>query len=460
MNSDPLSSSPAEVVLSRTLNSPVERVWRALTSAEALQKWSFPIKAFRPEVGFEFGFTVEHKGVSYVHLCRVVEAVPNRRIAYTWRYEGHPGDSLVSFELAAEGDQTRVTLRHTGLDTFPKLPDFARENFLAGWTDLLGVYLKKFVEDPGAETASEIINTRLVRASRQAVWDQHADPAKLALWWGPKDFTNTFETFEFRAGGRWRFVMHAPDGKDWPNEKEFSEIVPLERISFAHVAAEHRFRMTLSFADEAGGTRITWSMKFESAEEYERLKDFIATANEQNLDRLEARLKAAPETVANESVHLPSADNEIIIARVFDAPRELVWRAFTDPKHVVNWWGPNGFTTEIETMEVRPGGVWKHTMIGPDGARYPNKSIFKEVVAPERISYSHGGGREDGEAPGATFVATWTFEALGPKQTRLTGRMVFPTAEIRDVVVRHYGAIEGGKQTLGRLAAYLPAVAA
>lgn len=454
MNSDP-SSSPAEVVLTRTLNAPVERVWRALTSAEALQKWSFPIKAFRPEAGFEFDFAVEHKGKTYVHLCRVTEAVPNKRIAYTWRYQGHAGDSLVTFDLAAEGEHTRVTLRHTGLETFPKLPDFARENFLAGWTDLLGVYLRKFVEEP---TANEIVNTRLVRASRQAVWNQHADPEKLALWWGPKDFTNTFETFEFRTGGRWRFVMHAPDGKDWPNEKEFTEIVPLERISFVHLEKTHRFTMTLSFAEEAGGTRITWSMVFESAEEYARLKDFIATANEQNLDRLEARLNAASENTMNESVHLPSADNEIVISRVFDAPRELVWRAFIDPKHVVNWWGPNGFTTEIETMDVRPGGVWKHVMIGPDGARYPNKSIFKEIVAPERISYSHGGGREDGESPGATFVATWTFEALEPKKTRLTGRMVFPTAEIRDVVVKHYGAIEGGKQTLGRLAAYLPKV--
>ena len=146
-------------------------------------------------------------------------------------------------------------------------------------------------------------------------------------------------------------------------------------------------------------------------------------------------------------------DREIVISRVFDAPRELVWEAWTNPEHVVNWWGPRGFTTTIETMDVRPGGIWKHVMHGPDGTNYPNKSIFTEVVKPERICYSHGGGRQG--APGAHFEATWTFEALAVNKTQLTIRMVFPTAEARDTVVRVYGAIEGGKQTLERLSEHL-----
>lgn len=156
----------------------------------------------------------------------------------------------------------------------------------------------------------------------------------------------------------------------------------------------------------------------------------------------------------------PAADNEIVITRVFDAPRELVWEAMTNPKHVVNWWGPNGFTTTTEIMDVRVGGVWKHVMVGPDGTKYPNKSIFKELVKPEKIVYSHGGGREDGNAPGATFTATWRLEEVAVGKTRLTARMVFPTAEQRNIVVKEYGAIEGGKQTMGRLAEYLPKMAA
>lgn len=144
-----------------------------------------------------------------------------------------------------------------------------------------------------------------------------------------------------------------------------------------------------------------------------------------------------------------TAEREIIATRVFDAPRELLWELWTDPRHVVKWWGPRGFTTTILKMEVRPGGVWQHVMRGPDGTDYPNRSIFKEVVKPERIVYSHGGGRKGG--PGARFEATWTFDALEDGKTKVTIRMIFPSAAARDKVVKEYGAIEGAHQTLARL---------
>lgn len=151
-----------------------------------------------------------------------------------------------------------------------------------------------------------------------------------------------------------------------------------------------------------------------------------------------------------------TADREIVITRVFDAPRERVFNAMIDPKQVVQWWGPKGFTTTIEKMDVRPGGVWKHVMHGPDGTDYPNKSVFIEIVKPERIVYSHGGGKKGG--PAAQFQATWTFEALGAK-TKLTLQMVFPSAAARDQVVKQYNAIEGGNQTLDRLAEHLAKMA-
>jgi uncharacterized protein YndB with AHSA1/START domain len=147
-----------------------------------------------------------------------------------------------------------------------------------------------------------------------------------------------------------------------------------------------------------------------------------------------------------------TADREIVISRTFDAPREVVWDAWVDPEQIVKWWGPEGFTTTIHKMDLRPGGTWTLTMHGPDGTDYPNKSVFVEVIKPERIVYEHGGGKAGG--PGANFEATWTFESEGDK-TKLTGRMVFPTAEAREAVVREYNAIEGGKQTLARLAEYL-----
>jgi uncharacterized protein YndB with AHSA1/START domain len=152
----------------------------------------------------------------------------------------------------------------------------------------------------------------------------------------------------------------------------------------------------------------------------------------------------------------PTADRELVITRIFDAPRELAWQAMTDPAHVVQWWGPRGFTTTIQVMDVRPGGVWTHVMHGPDGTDYPNHSVFQEVVYPERIVYAHGGHGPGG--PEADFIATWTFEAIEDNKTRVTMRGVFPSAEARDAVVREYNALEGGKQTLERLAEHLPAM--
>lgn len=146
------------------------------------------------------------------------------------------------------------------------------------------------------------------------------------------------------------------------------------------------------------------------------------------------------------------AGREIVITRVIAAPRERMWQALADPAQVVHWWGPNGFTTTIEKMDFRVGGVWKHVMRGPDGVEYPNSSRFREIVEPERVVYSHGGGKEGG--PGAHFTATWTFEAV-EDGTRLTIRMVFDTPAERDLVIAQYDAVEGGRQTLGRLAAYL-----
>jgi uncharacterized protein YndB with AHSA1/START domain len=150
-----------------------------------------------------------------------------------------------------------------------------------------------------------------------------------------------------------------------------------------------------------------------------------------------------------------TVERELVISRVFDAPRELVWRAWTEPQHIVKWWGPRGFTTTVEAMDVRPGGEWKHVMHGPDGKDYPNHTVFTEVRKPERIVFTNTGGKTRQDVQ---FESTWTFEDLGG-QTRVTIRMVFATAQECLRVAREYGAVEGGQQTLARLAEFLPKLA-
>ena len=139
----------------------------------------------------------------------------------------------------------------------------------------------------------------------------------------------------------------------------------------------------------------------------------------------------------------------IVTTRVFDAPRELVWSAWTDPNHLAQWWGPNGFTTTTSAYDLRPGGTWRFVMHGPDGRDYQNLVTFDEIVKPERLVYRHGDDVEP-----VQFHTTVTFEDLGGK-TRLTLRAQFPTADARDRVVREFGAAEGAVQTIERLADYL-----
>ena len=134
------------VLIERTFNAPPERIWKALTDVKEMRQWYFDLKEFKPEVGFEFEFVVEHEGMKYHHLCKVTEVIPQKKLAYTWRYKGHEGDSLVTFELFADGDKTRLKLTHEGLETFPKTPSFARRSFMEGWTQIIGSSLKEFVE--------------------------------------------------------------------------------------------------------------------------------------------------------------------------------------------------------------------------------------------------------------------------------------------------------------------------
>ena len=138
------------LVIERTFNAPVARVWKALTDVEQMRQWYFELKEFKPEVGFEFEFSVEHKGMNYHHLCKITEVIPQKKLVHTWRYKGHEGNSLVTFELFADGNETRLKLTHDGLDSFPKTSAFARENFKQGWTAITAE-LQEFLEGTASE---------------------------------------------------------------------------------------------------------------------------------------------------------------------------------------------------------------------------------------------------------------------------------------------------------------------
>jgi uncharacterized protein YndB with AHSA1/START domain len=149
-----------------------------------------------------------------------------------------------------------------------------------------------------------------------------------------------------------------------------------------------------------------------------------------------------------------TADREIVVSRVIDAPRELVFEAFTQVRHLSRWWGPDGFTTTTRAFEFREGGAWDFVMHGPDGTDYQEWITWTEIVPPERIALLHGESRDDPNA----FESTLVFTPHGTA-TRIVMRTVFPTRQLRDQAVEKYHAIEGGEQTLSNLAAYVAEIA-
>jgi uncharacterized protein YndB with AHSA1/START domain len=137
-------------IIERTYNATADQVWQAITDKDKMKQWYFDLPEFKAEVGFEFSFPGGPPEKSYLHLCKVTEVVTGKKLTYSWRYDGYEGNSFVTFELLPEGNNTTLKLTHKGLESFPaNNPDFAKENFAAGWNDIIGNSLKEFLEKGG-----------------------------------------------------------------------------------------------------------------------------------------------------------------------------------------------------------------------------------------------------------------------------------------------------------------------
>jgi uncharacterized protein YndB with AHSA1/START domain len=153
------------------------------------------------------------------------------------------------------------------------------------------------VDQIGLLADRELFTSRAIDADRERVFAAFSDQDQLARWWGPKDFTNTFQEFDLRAGGNWRFIMHGPEGAQHPNHSRFVEVTPPERVVLEHLSAP-QFEMTITFDEQDSRTTVGWRQRFQSPEECQRIAKFAVAANEQNLDRLEAHLASAPRSTA------------------------------------------------------------------------------------------------------------------------------------------------------------------
>ena len=278
---------------------------------------------------------------------------------------------------------------------------------------------------PNDTSDREIVSTRLFAAPRALVFKMWTEPEHLVQWWGPKGFTNTFHEFDLRPGGLWRFIMHGPDGKDYPNESLFEEIVTPERIVFQHVSRPV-FKTTVVFEELAGQTKITWRMLFETAAEYDAVKGYVVPGNEQNLDKLEAHLATLSKHNAPPLLSFPS-DRETVITRMFDAPRALVFAAMTQPEHVRRWYGPRALTFVSCEIDLHVGGRWRYVLRAPDGSELAFSGEYREIVPHERIVTTEGY-----EAmPGHDYLSTIRLDEHDG-QTTFTNTLVYQTTEDRE----------------------------
>ena len=287
--------------------------------------------------------------------------------------------------------------------------------------------------------------SRLIAAPRRLVWQAWTDPIHLATWWGPAGFTNPRCEIDVRTGGTIRIDMRAPDGTIYPMSGVFQDVVPIERLVFESSALDGQGTSlfdvlnTATFVEEGETTRLTLEARAVALHHPD-------AAN--YLKGMDAGWRQSIERLATWSADTPASDSEMVISRVIDAPRDLVWQAWTDPGHLPQWWGPRGFSCDTKEIEIRPGGLWRFTMIGPDGTRYPNRIVYEAIVSPERIVYvidDDGGGM-------APFRSTASFEDLG-ESTRVTMRVEFDSAETR-AAMEKFG-LEGGRSTLECLAEHV-----
>ncbi len=311
----------------------------------------------------------------------------------------------------------------------------------------------------GKEHKEEVIITRIFDAPRDIIWKAWTDPEMSKRWWGPKNFTAPVAAFDLRVGGKYLNCMRGPDGKDYWSTGIYREIVPGERLV-----------MTDSFADEKGGVvpasyygmtgdwplELLVTMTLEEAGGKTKMvlrhegipsglmREMTETGWSESFDKLAESIVEGGRTriIAERGKH------NVLITRVFDAPRNLVFKAHMDRDLIPKWWGPAWLKTTVDRLDAKAGGLWRFVQRDAGGNAYAFHGIYHEVSAGRIV-----GTFEFEGMPGHVFLDTLTFEEIG-NRTKLTELTVFQSVEDRDGMMKE-GMEEGILESMDRLAELL-----
>ena len=245
----------------------------------------------------------------------------------------------------------------------------------------------------------EISITRILNAPKEVVFEVWTDPKHISEWWGPNGFTTTTQEMDVRVGGKWRHTMHGPDGKDYPTEFIFTEVVKPDLIKYTNTLP--KFDATVTFEAIGNKTKLSMCMVFDSAEVWNFVvKEHGAIEGQiQTINRLEERLSEL------------SKGQELVITRVLNAPRELVYKALSEAEALAQWWGPKGATIHINKLDFRPDGIFHYSMESPMGVMW-GKFKYLEIVKPERIVFINSFSDKDGNVTPNAFMKDFPLEVF------------------------------------------------
>ncbi|MDC0673593.1 SRPBCC domain-containing protein [Nannocystis radixulma] len=310
---------------------------------------------------------------------------------------------------------------------------------------------------PETTADRELVITRVFSAPRELVWKVWTDPAHVVRWWGPRGHSTTIREHDVRPGGVWRYVMHGPNGVDYDNRIRYTEVVAPERLVYHHDADrddddDQSFHVTVTFQIRGEQTEVVMRTLFRSAAVRDRMAQFASAGAASTFDRLGELLADLPV--------------EFVITRSFGAPRELVYRAFTEAERLAQWWGPRGFTMRVQQLDLRPGGTCHYSLRATDGREMWARFTYLEIDPPGRVVFINAFADAAGTAPvRPPFPDPWPSEILntmtltekdGKTTVTLRGVPHNATAVERATFLAGHSSLQGGfGSAFDELAAHL-----
>ncbi len=307
--------------------------------------------------------------------------------------------------------------------------------------------------------SNEIRITRVYDAAVAVVWDAWTDPEQVAQWWGPRGFTLTTHTKDLRPGGNWTYTMHGPDGVDYPNTTQYLEVEKHARLVYDHGASDERppmFRVTVDFSEKQGKTTMDMRMSLPTPEAAEETRKFIKKAGgDSTWDRL-------AEYLVKES----GGKENFVINRSFDAPIELMFQMWTDPKHFSQWLAPTGFQMEFIKADIKTGGSTFYFMSG-NGLKMYGRARYLKIERPDGLVYTQQFCDKDENISRHPMAPTWPETMLttvklteeGPDRTRVTVTWephgATTREELETFINGRSGMTQGWTGSFDKLEAYL-----